>query len=265
VNSSVPVRLIASDLDGTLLSAKGQLSERTIAAIEAASSAGIVFAAATGRSHISAAPRLAPASPAMRWAICSNGASLYDLHEQRVVARHPIAEHHMIELHDVWNRVGEFALGWEAAHGFGADEVYRARFPHGLTDIAASPFPPTSNVLKILVAHPGITGMALLDYVRSLVPTGLEVASSGAPFVEITGAGVNKAHGVSQLAAQLGIDASATMVFGDNNNDLSMFAWAGHAVAMANATDEVHRSSTATTAHHDEDGVAQAVEALLNQ
>jgi hydroxymethylpyrimidine pyrophosphatase-like HAD family hydrolase len=242
--NSPAVRLIASDLDGTLLSAKGQLSERTIEAIEAASSAGIVFAAATGRSHISAAPRLAPASPAMRWAICSNGASLYDLHEQCVVARHPIAEHHMIELHDVWNRVGEFALGWEAAHGFGADEVYRARFPHGLLDI---------------------TGMALLDYVRSLVPTGLEVASSGAPFVEITGAGVNKAHGVSQLAAQLGIDASATMVFGDNNNDLSMFAWAGHAVAMANATDEVHRSSTATTAHHDEDGVAQAVEALLNQ
>jgi Cof subfamily protein (haloacid dehalogenase superfamily) len=263
VNDHVPVRLIASDLDGTLLAANGQLSDRTLAAIEAAAKAGIVFAAATGRSHISAAPRLAPAASFMRWAICSNGASLYDLHEQRVVARHVIADHHLAQLHDLWNSSDAFALGWEDVDGFGADETYQRRFPHGLADIVPSARPPASGVLKILVSHATLVGMALLDHVRSAMPAELEVATSGAPFVEITGAGVNKAHGVSALAAKLGIEAAATMVFGDNNNDLSMFAWAGHSVAMGNATDEVRQLASAVTTHHNDDGVARSVEALL--
>ena len=92
MNRDVPVRLIASDLDGTLLDATGRLAPRTLAAIEAAHDAGIVFAAATGRSQLTAAPRLLPAVPWMRWAICSNGSSLYDLHEQQVIARYPIGD-----------------------------------------------------------------------------------------------------------------------------------------------------------------------------
>jgi Cof subfamily protein (haloacid dehalogenase superfamily) len=260
------VRLIASDLDGTLLAADGQLSARTLAAIDAAVAAGIVFAAATGRSHISAAPRLTPASPSMRWAICSNGASLFDLHEQRVVAQHVIADHHLAELGDVWDRTDEFALGWEGIDGFGADATYRLRHPHGLTDIPVMARPPASGVLKILVSHTKLRGLALIDHVRSVIPPELEVASSGAPFVEITGAGVNKAHGVATLAAQLGIDAANTMVFGDNNNDLPMFAWAGRAVAMANASDEAREAATETTTHrHEDDGVARTVEALLGR
>jgi Cof subfamily protein (haloacid dehalogenase superfamily) len=260
--NTAPVRLIASDLDGTLLAANGQLSARTLGAIEAAAKAGIVFAAATGRSHISAAPRLAPASPFMRWAICSNGASLYDLHEHRVVAQHVIADHHLTELHSLWDSA-DFALGWEDIDGFGADEAYQRRFPHGLADIVPRDRPPASGVLKILVSHATLTGRTLLDHVRAAMPAALEVATSGAPFVEITGAGVNKAYGVSTLADQLGIDASETLVFGDNNNDLPMFAWAGRAVAMANATQEVQQAATAVTSHHDDDGVARAVEALL--
>jgi Cof subfamily protein (haloacid dehalogenase superfamily) len=263
VSDDTPVRLIASDLDGTLLAANGQLSARTLASIEAAANAGIVFAAATGRSHISAVPRLTPATPFMRWAICSNGASLYDLHEQRVVARHVIADHHLAELHELWDSSGDFALGWEDVDGFGADETYQGRFPHGLADVVPCDRPPATGVLKILVSHGTLTGMALLDHVRSAMPAELEVSTSGAPFVEITGAGVNKAHGVSALAAQLGISAEATMVFGDNNNDLPMFAWAGRAVAMGNATDEVRLLASAVTTHHDDDGVARAVEALL--
>jgi Cof subfamily protein (haloacid dehalogenase superfamily) len=250
-------------MDGTLLSAKGELSARTIAAIEASRAAGIEFVAATGRSHLSAASRLVPAMPSMRWAICSNGATLYDLHEQRVVTQYTIADEHLQELEAVWPGIDGLALAWEAVDGFGATAAYLHRHPWGLADVKPSVHPPRTGVVKLLVSTGDLAGAALIDYVQSVAPAGLEVASSGAPFVEITGAGVNKAHGVSRLAGQLAIAAAATMVFGDNNNDLSMFAWAGHAVAMANATPEVHRAATAATAHHDEDGVAQAVEALL--
>lgn len=84
-------------------------------------------------------------------------------------------------------------------------------------------------MLKILVSHADLTGLALIDRVRSFVPHGIEVASSGAPFVEITGAGVNKALGVSMLAGALGIAAA-----------------------------------DGVTGHHHDDGVAQAVERLLD-
>ena len=261
------MRLIASDLDGTLLGADGRLSARTIAAIEAAAASGIHVAAATGRSHLTAAPRLAPAVPSMRWAVCSNGATLYDLHEQRVVHHSPIADDHLAELGDVWDKVDGFALGWEGTGGFGADRAFQARHPHadGLASAPANARPPASGVLKILVSHSVFVGADLIEHVRSHVPSGLEVASSGAPFVEITAAGVHKGSGIARLAERLGVDAASTMVFGDNNNDLPMFAWAGRSVAMANATPEAHAAANGVTAHHAEDGVAQAVEALLRQ
>ncbi len=265
MNKALPVRLIASDLDGTLLDATGHLSSRTIAAIHAATSAGIVFVAATGRSHLTAAPRLAPALPAIRWAVCSNGATVFDLHEQTVVAQNLITEDHLADLADVWDRFEDIGLGWEAGDGFGADQVFQARHPYadGLADAPTERRPPSNGVVKILVSHGHLTGSELIDHVRALVPSELEVASSGAPFVEITAEGVNKAYGLAQLTNRLGIDPAESMVFGDNNNDLAMFAWAVRAVAVANATVEALAAAHEITDHHDADGVAVTIEALL--
>jgi Cof subfamily protein (haloacid dehalogenase superfamily) len=266
VQNSGSIRLIASDMDGTLLHSDGHLSVRTVAAIEAATRHGIHVAAATGRSHLTAAPRLAPAVPSMRWAICSNGATLYDLHEETVVQTNPIADHHLAALMDVWERDSAFALGWEADGRFGANAAHLELFPalaDGLYQSAPQPRPPRSGVLKILVSHPEVTAADLLAHVRTFLPPELEVATSGAPFVEVTAAGVHKGSGVAQLAERLGVSAAETMVFGDNNNDLPMFAWAGHAIAMANATAEAHAAATGVAAHHAEDGVARVIESLI--
>jgi Cof subfamily protein (haloacid dehalogenase superfamily) len=257
--------MIASDMDGTLLGADGRLSARTVAAIEAATAAGIVVAAATGRSHLSAAPRLVPAVPAMRWAVCSNGATLFDLHADAVVGHNPIADHHLAHMAEVWDRLSDIGLGWEDVDGFGADPIFDAKYPSpdGPAEPSRNYRPPATGVLKILVSHDTMTGPALLELVRGHIPDELEVATSGAPFVEITAAGVNKAYGLSQLSSQLGITADETMVFGDNNNDLAMFAWAGRAVAMGNATTEVRAIAHEVADHHANDGVAKVIEALL--
>ena len=260
----MPVRLIASDLDGTLLSRQGRLTERTIAAIELVISRGVEFVAATGRSHLSAASRFAPA-PSVRWAVCSNGASLYDLHAAEVTDRYPISPTHMDALVDVWSAFPDWALAWEATGGFAADSTFQAQHPQSLAAGLPELRPPRSGVLKILVSHPEFAARELIDHLAPLMPADLKLANSGATFVEITGAGVTKASGLAKLCERLAIDASETIVFGDNHNDLPMFRWAGRAVAMSNAIDDVRAAAHDIAANHDDDGVAQFVEVLFSE
>ena len=91
-----------------------------------------------------------------------------------------------------------------------------------------------------------------------------EITTSGAPFVEITALGSNKASGLEKTTALLGFKAADTIVFGDNHNDLSMFRWAGHAVAMGNALDTVKAEAHAVTLANTEHGVAHYLEKLLD-
>jgi Cof subfamily protein (haloacid dehalogenase superfamily) len=238
---------------------------RTIEAIRAADAAGVTVVAATGRSYITAMPRLAPAVPALRWAVCSNGASLYDMWNREVVRHHTIADHHVAALADVWAANPALSLGWETTAGFGADATFQARHSEadGLADAATSPAPPPSGVVKILVSHATLTDRALVDHLLPQLPGGVEVATSGAPFVEITGSGVHKAFGIARLADTLDVDAADVVAFGDNHNDLAMFAWAGRAVAMANAPAEVRAHADEVAGHHDQDAVAGVIERLL--
>jgi Cof subfamily protein (haloacid dehalogenase superfamily) len=258
--------MIASDLDGTLLGADGHLSPRTLAAIGDAHHAGIVFAAATGRSHLTATPRLRPAMPAMRWAVCSNGASLFDLHGDEVASRHLIAADVIAALNALWAARPEFALGWETSDGFGADAAFQARHPaaDGLLDAPTADAPPADGVVKVLVSHAELADRELVRYLAAHLPQGVEVATSGAPFVEITGHGVNKAFGLARLAESLSIDAADVIVFGDNHNDLPMFRWAGHAVAMGNAVADIAEAADEIADDHADDGVARVIERLLH-
>jgi hydroxymethylpyrimidine pyrophosphatase-like HAD family hydrolase len=81
--------------------------------------------------------------------------------------------------------------------------------------------------------------------------------------VEISAKGVTKAFGLERIAAEHGIEAADVVAFGDMPNDLPMFAWAGHVVAVANAHADVLAAADEVTASNDDDGVARVVERLL--
>jgi len=85
---------------------------------------------------------------------------------------------------------------------------------------------------------------------------------SGGDAVEVTAAGVNKAAGLAEVAAEHGIDAADVIAFGDYPNDVPMLAWAGPGVAVANAHAEVLAIADEVTASNDEDGVAIVLEQL---
>jgi len=93
--------------------------------------------------------------------------------------------------------------------------------------------------------------------------SGFHGTTSGAPFLEIGGDGVTKAHGVAHLAALLGVKPSQVLAVGDARNDVEMLEWSGVGVAMGNAVAEAIAAADHTTATNEEDGLALVIEALL--
>ncbi len=261
------IRLIASDLDGTLLDPDGRLSERTIAAIAAAAAAGITFIAATGRSFRTAEHRLRPA-PALRTVVCSNGALVYDLHDDRIDRVNPIGGD---VLRDLFQRlrsaVPELRFGWETRGGFGVERDFGRKPGDSEHDSSLFGGPQelsqVAEAIKAFVAHPTVEQVELQRLVTPHMPAGLNGATSGARFVEVTAAGVDKGAAVAALAAEWGIDRSQVVAIGDQMNDESMLRWAGTAVAMGNARPELKALADVVAPSVHEQGAARIIEQLV--
>ncbi len=266
---SSTIKLIASDLDGTLFTPEGQVSARTTRALQAAASKGVEVVVATGRSHWSAVPRLEDVG-CIRWLICSNGATLYDVEAGDIVLRRPIHDDHVAAVVEGLGR--EFpnvGFAWESPDGvFHSDQWVSNRERTGGA-FGVKPRPTrdlqigSEPILKLMVAHDTLVEYEWLDAMSVHVPTGLSTSTSGAAFVEVTAAEANKGDALRLLCDQLGVDRDATIAFGDHSNDLGMLTWVGTGYAMANAAPRVTEIADATAPHHEDDGVAQVLEGIF--
>ncbi len=259
-----PLRLIATDLDGTLLRSDGTISGRTRDAIAAAEARGLSFAFVTARP-----PRyivsLAEAAGVTGAAVCSNGAILYDIGERAVLHHERLAPELAHELVGAV-RTALPQIAFAVEHGDGI--AYEPHFPVFPED----PSPRVDHVhafcdedlTKLLLHHPEHEAEMLTELVREAVGERAQVIHSGGPrIIEIAAAGVSKATGLARLCEALGIEPAQVMAFGDMPNDLPMLRLAGRAVAVANAHPEVIGAAHEVTASNDEDGVALRIEALL--
>ncbi len=233
------VRLVASDLDGTLLGPGAVLTDRTRAALAAADAAGIVVVAATGRPATTASERLAGA-PTVRYLVCENGAVLYDRHEAAVIARHPMDDRAVPAVVEaVRAGVPDAGFGWEAPGGYGAEARFLTMSPprDGVPDVVVDrlgpPYP--TQVTKVLVGHARLVRDDLLAAVEPCLVDGLVATASSVRFVEIAGAGIDKAYGVARLCERLGVDRAEVAALGDHINDIALLRWAGRSVAMGDA------------------------------
>lgn len=268
-------RLIATDLDGTLLTGGRRVTEATRAALDEVRSRGVMVVPVTARQPIGMTD-IASAAGFTDWSVCSNGAYAIHLSTEEVlyaVELASAAQRAVVHGLTALDARFRFAVVRDCGRGFVAQPGYpelcslsdHTRDPAGmqlaeLDELTAEP------CLKLVVRHPGRNPADTLAAVTSLGLTGFTVTSSGAPFIEISHAEVNKAFGLSRLCAHLGVRPEQVVAFGDAANDISMLSWAGFGVAVANAVPETKAAADLVLDWtNDDDAVARALEALRDQ
>jgi Cof subfamily protein (haloacid dehalogenase superfamily) len=263
------IRLIASDLDGTLLPSTKRISARTTAALRAAQAQGIAVVFATGRSHFSALNVVGDLRQ-VDWLVCSNGATVYDPKTERIVRRQILEDDLVADVHrSIVTRFPTATFGWELTdtflwdHNWGTLDCWIDEYK--LTGKHPRTGPVPSDVTKVLVGVPGLPTAELAQFIGANVPAPVHASSSGVPFVEVTAATAHKGAALADLAADLGISACEAVAFGDNNNDESMLAWAGHAVAMPHAMEQVQALADEIAESNEVDGVARLVERVVRE
>lgn len=253
-------RLLATDLDGTLLRSDGSLSDRTRAAIAAAEGAGVGVVFVTARP-----PRwldeLADAVGGHGVALCGNGAFVLDVARREVVRAHPFAPTELRELlADLRAAVPGIGFAVECADGMRRDE----HFLDAHRDDAVGDDLEAVGAGKLLARADDVEHDVFLDLVSQVVGERAELGFSGARgLAELTPRGVTKASGLRDWCAEQGIAAHDVWACGDMPNDLPMLAWAGRALAVANAHPEVLAAADEVIGGNDDDGVAAVLEGLV--
>jgi hydroxymethylpyrimidine pyrophosphatase-like HAD family hydrolase len=260
-----PIKLVASDLDGTLLRPDETVSERTMAAILATRRAGITLVLVTGRPPRNLGP-IAERLGVGGIAICANGAVVWDLDTGTILDLTPLAADLAIRLvHKLRAAIPGALFAVELEDGFGRE----AGWAEGLLPAAPDALEAdaleliTGPATKLLLRHPTLPFAEVAGRARAAVGEQAVVTWAGTRVVEISAPGVTKAFALERLCRRLGIRSEEVVAVGDMPNDLAMLAWAGRSVAVANAADEVLAAADEVTAANVDDGVALVLERVV--
>lgn len=263
------IKLIASDLDGTLLGKDFRFRPRTLAALEEAAGAGIDIVFVTGRPH----RWLDPLRDQMEhdaFAICSNGAVLYHLGTDEVVsteltdmkdvaAVHPTLAAEFPEASFTLETMDTVFIQGKYEYG---PVLEGAQIVEGSFDEVLER---ADGVVKYLMQVDGADPETL--YLRTLPLVedylALTIGINGVPLMEMARKGMHKGQTLAKFASKRGIKANEVIAFGDMPNDLEMLQWAGEGYAMASGSPRLIEAVGRTCPRFDEDGVAQMIERVV--
>jgi len=261
------VRVVATDLDGTIVRSDGTISLRTMKALARVEEAGAAVVLVTGRPPRWIAP-VAEATGHHGVVICSNGAVVYDLHDERVVESFLIPAETVAQVVGILRaELPELVFAVETGDGIYRGHGYTSGWAldpddhavrYSLDEITQHP------AAKLLARHPSLDADELLNLFRGRIehlvtPT----HANGRGLLEMSALGVSKATTLARFAAELGVEAADVVAFGDMPNDLPMLAWAGAAYAVANAHPLVLAAVERVAESNDDDGVARVLEQLF--
>ncbi|AVT31068.1 Cof-type HAD-IIB family hydrolase [Plantactinospora sp. BC1] len=263
-------RLVATDLDGTLLRADQTISPRTVEAISRISAQGTGVVLVTGR-PIRWLSRVYEQLGQPLPTVCANGAVVYDPVTDQVLRADPLAPDLLAEVvQRLRAEVPGVSFAVEVTDGreFRHEVDYPLRWDRDYPDIRMIESPADLHALPAvkLLARAGGQDPDVFVKVVAGALAGLAEAthSSYSGLIEISAAGVTKAAGLAWYCTRHGVDAADVVAFGDMPNDVPMLTWVGRAVAVANAHPAVLEIAGEVTASNEEDGVAAYLEALLD-
>ena len=271
------IRLIAFDLDGTLLNSDKVLTPRNKAALERAAEKGILIVPTTGR-LFKGMPAEIRQFPFLRYAITINGAAVFDTETGDNIYRAEIPVESALE---IMTYLDQFPIvydcykdntGWMTQSMWDQAEVFapNAYYVHSIRT-NRKPVPELKEFLRqqggsvqkiqLFSTDPELRTALLRDLPRRFAH--LAVSSSVSRNVEINHEDANKGSALMALASRLGLDRSRVIAFGDGLNDISMIREAGIGVAMQNAVEEVKAAADLITGSCEESGVAMVIEQIL--
>ena len=271
------IKLIALDLDGTLLDSEKRLSETNRAALERAAAEGVHIVPTTGRFY-SAMPENIRSLPFVRYVIVINGAGIFDLAEEKVLYRAEMKWEQAVRImeyldtmdviYDCYmdNRAWMSASLKEKIDDFAPNEHYR-RMLHDLREpvdeLKAFIAEKKQSIQKIqfFFKNPEMLD-TLIDDLSARFPDEA-ISSSVFNNIEINHKNANKGNAITRLSHILGFGAENVMSFGDGLNDLPMISDAGIGVAMGNASDYIKKHADYITDTCDNDGVEKAISHFL--
>jgi Cof subfamily protein (haloacid dehalogenase superfamily) len=267
------MRMVATDLDGTIVGRNGLISERTLTALRACEAGGVHVVFVTGRPPRWMAP-VVELTGHQGLALCGNGAVVLDLASDRVVRSSGFSPEVVL---DVTERLRDVLAGatfaLETLDGYRREPGYVPRHQAALaaaTGTLAELLADRPVVIKILCRQGGPHEQAMsvddmLAVARRQLAGAAEVVHSDPAgyLLEVSAPGVTKASALARLAADLGVAAGDVVAFGDMPNDVPMLLWAGAGYAMAGGHPDAIAAADHEAPPFAEDGVAQVLERLL--
>ncbi len=265
-----PYRLVATDLDGTLLRSDDTVSPRTRAALVAAAEAGAPHIIVTGRA-VPWTKKVLEELDYQGLAVCAQGAQVYDAGSGRLLTSVTLERglaRRAIEL--IEEHTGPLALA-VSRDGLNGDVLTGPGYRVQEGDLTSIRLDDSERfaalwdqpINKVYIQHPELSDDALATVAAEIAGRLVGVVMAGEGIVELLPLGLTKATGLSLAARRLGVKASETIAFGDMPNDIPMFRWATHGVAMADAHEDLKAVADEITLSHDADGIAVVLERLL--
>jgi Cof subfamily protein (haloacid dehalogenase superfamily) len=275
-----PIRLIAIDIDGTLLNTQVRLSEENRAALRQAHETGIEIVLGTGRRHAFALP-IAESLGFDLELISSNGAvtrstrgelfhrDLLPLQTARKLCGHMPAYRDNLAL--TFDREGLGAIVCESHERlYTVIQRWMEKNAPYIEYISPIEEALTTDPIQAMFCGPielmkqAVAELEASDFRQQFTLLRTQYDYRDLCIVDLLNAGCSKGHALERWAAHRGLDRSQVMAIGDNYNDIEMLTFAGHPVIMGNASDDLKQNGWTITLHNDESGVAAVVVQVLD-
>ncbi|NTW40647.1 MAG: HAD family phosphatase [Cellulomonadaceae bacterium] len=265
--SAGSARLVALDVDGTLLSYAGELSEAVRSAVADLRDAGHHVVLATGRSVHATVPVAAELGLSHGWTVCSNGSVTarldptapdgYEVDEVITFDPAPALALLRAELPDAYFAVEEVGVGFRMNKPFPEGEL------GGRQEIVHLDALAETHVTRLVVRSTGHTSEEFHDLAARAGLADVTYAIGWSAWMDIAPTGVTKASALEDLRVRLGVDSALTVALGDGNNDVEMLRWAARGVAMGHAPEHVRTAADEVTGTIEDDGSVAVLRSLL--
>lgn len=270
------IRLVAMDLDHTLLNDDKKISKYTERVLREAMNSGVFIVPATGRIFKSI-PGFIRDMEGVRYALCCNGATVYDKDEDEILYTNHLSEQTVFDIFDILEKYHCTHDIYQNGQGYMEPRFLDHLPEYGVFnhtyDLVKDTRLPVENLREYIHKNPlGIEKISSFFDDMKVRKAAFEelcekniasVSSSLSNNIEINQFGCDKGDGLIHLAEHLGIPMSQVMVCGDAGNDTKMIEAAGIGVVMENGMEELKKIADFITKTNNEDGVAYAIEKLV--